>query len=46
MYVGGLKVVQTIIVLSSLPILLICVVMTVALLKDLRADHPSPRTAA
>jgi BCCT family betaine/carnitine transporter len=42
MYVGGLKVVQTIIVLSSMPILLICVVMTVALLKDLRDDHPPP----
>jgi BCCT family betaine/carnitine transporter len=40
MYVGGLKVVQTVIIVSSLPILAICVVMTVALIKDLRADHP------
>jgi betaine/carnitine transporter, BCCT family len=40
MYVGGLKVVQTVIIASSLPILAICVVMTVALLKDLFADHP------
>jgi BCCT family betaine/carnitine transporter len=40
MYVGGLKVLQTVIIVSSLPILAICVVMTVALIKDLRADHP------
>lgn len=45
MYVGGIRVVQTIIVVSSLPILLICIVMTVALLKDLRSDHP-PQPAA
>jgi BCCT family betaine/carnitine transporter len=40
MYVGGLKVVQTVILVASLPILAICVVMTTALLQDLRADHP------
>jgi BCCT family betaine/carnitine transporter len=40
MYVGGIKVVQTGILVASLPILVICVVMTVAFLKDLHSDHP------
>lgn len=41
MYVGGIRVVQTGILVASLPILVICVLMTVALLKDLREDHPA-----
>jgi BCCT family betaine/carnitine transporter len=41
MYVGGLKVIQTVILVSSLPILGICIVATVALLKDLKSDHLS-----
>jgi BCCT family betaine/carnitine transporter len=44
-YVGGLRTVQTMILASSVPILAICVVATVALLKDLRADHPPPQAA-
>ena len=40
MYVGGIKVVQTGILVASLPILVISVVMTVAFLKDLHGDHP------
>lgn len=41
-YVGGLRTVQTVIVVSSLPVLAICIVATTALLRDLRADHPRP----
>ena len=39
MYVGGLKVVQSGILVASVPILLICVVATVALLRNLREDR-------
>jgi BCCT family betaine/carnitine transporter len=41
MYVGGVEVVKTGILVASLPILAVCVVATVALLKTLAEDHPS-----
>lgn len=42
-YVGGLKSIQTVIVASSLPILVICIVATVAFFKDLDADAQQSR---
>ena len=40
MFIGGLKVLQTALLVVSLPILLVGVLMSVALVKSLRADNP------
>ena len=40
MFIGGLKVLQVSLLIVSLPILLICVVAAVSLVKSLRADAP------
>jgi BCCT family betaine/carnitine transporter len=45
MYVGGIEVVKTGILVASLPILAICVVCAVAFVKDLHDDHPRPAPA-
>jgi len=43
-YVGGIEVVKTGILVSSLPILLICLVGTAALLRSLSEDHAGARS--
>ena len=40
MFIGGLKAMQSVLLLVSLPILLVGVLMSVSLVKSLRADHP------
>ena len=45
MFIGGIKVLQTTLLVVSLPILLVGVVMSVALVKSLAADHASPAQA-
>jgi BCCT family betaine/carnitine transporter len=40
MYLGGIEVVKTGILVASLPILLICIVCAVAFVRDLHDDHP------
>ena len=42
MKLGGVEVVKTGILVASLPILLVCIVATVALVKTLRENHPPP----
>jgi BCCT family betaine/carnitine transporter len=39
MYVGGLKVAQTAVLIVSLPILLVGIVMSISLIKSLNEDH-------
>jgi len=41
MYIGGIKVAQTAVLLVSLPLLGVGVLMSVALVKSLRQDHPA-----
>jgi BCCT family betaine/carnitine transporter len=40
MYVGGIKVAQTAVLLVSLPLLAVGVLMSVALVKSLQQDQP------
>ena len=40
MFIGGLKAMQSVLLVVSLPILLVGVLMSVSLVKSLRADHP------
>ena len=40
MFIGGLKVLQVTLLIVSLPILAVCVVAAVSLVKSLRADLP------
>ena len=40
MFVGGLKVIQTATLVVSLPLVVVAVMMSVSLLKQLAADHP------
>ena len=40
MFIGGLKVMQSVLLVVSLPILVVGVLMSVALVKSLKADHP------
>jgi BCCT family betaine/carnitine transporter len=42
MFIGGLRVLQVVLLVVSLPILIVGVVMCVALVKSLRQDHPKP----
>jgi BCCT family betaine/carnitine transporter len=39
MYIGGIKVAQTSVLVASLPILLTGVLSTIALIKSLQRDH-------
>lgn len=40
MFIGGLKAMQSVLLVVSLPILVVGVLMSVSLVKSLRADHP------
>jgi BCCT family betaine/carnitine transporter len=40
MFIGGLKAMQSVLLVVSLPILVVGVLMAVSLVKSLRADHP------
>ena len=40
MFIGGLKAMQSVLLVVSLPILVVGVLMSIALVKSLRADHP------
>jgi len=40
MFIGGLKTMQVVLLIVSLPILIVGVVMSVSLVKSLQADHP------
>ena len=41
MFIGGLKAMQSVLLVVSLPILVVGVLMAVSLVKTLRADHPA-----
>jgi BCCT family betaine/carnitine transporter len=41
MFIGGLKTMQVVLLVVSLPVLIVGVVMSVSLVKTLRADHPT-----
>jgi choline-glycine betaine transporter len=43
MYIGGIKVAQTAVLVVSLPILLTCILSAWSLVLSLQADHPLPR---
>ena len=40
MFIGGLKAMQSVLLVVSLPVLVVGVLMAVSLVKSLRADHP------
>jgi BCCT family betaine/carnitine transporter len=40
LFIGGIKTMQSLLLVVSLPILLVGVLMSVSLVKTLRADHP------
>jgi len=40
MFIGGLKVLQATLLIVSLPILAVCVVATISLVKSLHEDSP------
>ena len=39
MFIGGLKAMQSVLLVVSLPVLLVGVLMSVSLVKSLQADH-------